>query len=169
MESQFILPFVLRFLPTILVLGLAFVAASDKKTGRQWANLLYQMGSVRPDQRDDPKIQSSVKWPFIVIAFGLLFLPSHIGPIDYYQWVTRKSEPLIDITRAKSLEDSSATLTKTPEVQPTATPAPQNPLPPGANPASPAPVAPAAPGAPAPSAPQSNKVTPGTIGGLRGN
>ena len=164
MESQFIFPFVLRFLPTILVLGLAFVAASDKKTGRQWTNLLYQMGSVRPDQRDDPKIQSGVKWPFIVIAFGLLFLPSHIGPISYYQWVTRKSEPLIDITRAKSIEDSSATLAETPAVQPTATPAPQNPAAPGANP-----VAPAAPGASAPSAPKSNAVTPGTLSGLRRN
>ena len=158
MESQFIFPFVLRFLPTILVLGLAFVAASDKKTGRQWANLLYQMGSVRPDQRDDPKIQSGVKWPFIVIAFGLLFLPSHLGPISYYQWVTRKSEPMIDLSQGAGVKDSDEAMTKAENVtEPTPTPAPQNPAPPGA-PGAPAPPPPPPPpsGAPASNAPKTS-------------
>jgi hypothetical protein len=168
MESQFIFPFILRFLPSILVLGLAFVAASDKKTGRQWANLLYQMGSVRPDQRDDPKIQSGVKWPFIVIAFALLFLPSHLGPIDYYQWVTRKSEPMIDLTKGKRIEDSDEALTKMEKIaEPTATPAPQNPAAPGAPGAPSNPVPPSPPGAPAPSAPKNNTTTPSNIGALR--
>ena len=80
MESQFIFPFILRFLPTVLLIALAFVAASDKKTGRQWANLLYQMGSVRPDQRDDPKIHSGVKLPFFVLAFVMLFFAGSYRP-----------------------------------------------------------------------------------------
>lgn len=165
MESQFIFPFVLRFLPSIIVLALAFVAASDKKTGQQWANLLYQMGSVRPDQRDDPKIHSSVKWPFVVMAFGLLFLPAHLGPISYYRWVTHKSEAAIDITKIKGVDDISAASPAPTEVLPTATPAPQNPLPPGA---SGAPAPPKAPGAPsAASKPRNNDLSPGGIDSLR--
>lgn len=165
MESQFIFPLLLRFLPSLLVLGLAFVAAADKKTGRQWANLLYQMGSVRPDQRDDPKIQAGVKWPFFVIAFALLFLPSHLGPISYYRWVTNKNEPVLNLNQGKGLDSDEALIKMEKAVEPTPTPAPQNPAPPGANPARP--VSPAAPGAPAPSAPKNNTTTPGSIDALR--
>lgn len=163
MESQFIFPFVLRFLPTLLLIGLAFVAASDKKTGQQWANLLYQMGSIRPDQRDDPKIHGGVKLPFFVLAFAMLFLPSHLGPISYYQWVTHKPEAKIDITQGQGLKDSDDALIKTEKPpEPTPTPGPQNPLPPGVNPPPPA-----AAGAPSSGAPRNNTTTPGGIGALR--
>lgn len=168
MESQFIFPFILRFLPTLLLIGLAFVAASDKKAGRQWANLLYQAGSIRPDQRDDPKIQGGVKLPFFILAFLLLFLPAHLGPISYFQWVTHKNEAVLDISQGKALKDSDDALIKLQkekEEVPTPTPGPQNPPPPGAPGANPPP--PSAPGAPAGNAPKNNTTTPGSIGGLR--
>jgi hypothetical protein len=103
MDSRFILPFILRFLPAILIFALAFVAASDKKTRQQWANLLYQAGSVRPDQRDDPKVQNSVKWPFIVLAIGLLFLPNKLGPVSYYRWVTNRPTEVLDVSKGKGI------------------------------------------------------------------
>lgn len=165
MESQFIFPFILRFLPTVLLIALAFVAASDKKTGRQWANLLYQMGSVRPDQRDDPKIHSGVKLPFFVLAFVMLFLPAHIGPISYYRWVTNKNEPVLDLTQGKGTKDSDDALIKMEkqkETEPTPIPAPLNPPPPGAVVAPPPPR-----GAPPAGAPRNNTTTPGGIGSLR--
>lgn len=168
MESQFIFPFVIRFLPTILLIGLAFVAASDKKTGRQWANLLYQMGSIRPDQREDPKIQSGVKLPFFVLAFLLLFLPAHLGPISYYQWVTHKNEAVLDLSQGKGLSDSDEALIKLQKentAEPTPTPGPQNPPPPGAPGGNPPP--PSASGAPASGAPKNNNTTPSSIGALR--
>lgn len=74
----------LRLLPSIVLLGLAFIAASDRKTREQWANLLYQVGSIRPNQREDPKIQQGVRVPFLVLS-GLLL----IWPIYYYLWITR--------------------------------------------------------------------------------
>ncbi len=167
MESQFIFPFILRFLPSLLLVGLAFVAASDKKTGRQWANLLYQMGSVRPDQRDDPKIQSGVKIPFFVLAFGMLFLPAHLGPISYFRWVTNKNEPVLNLNQGQGLKDSDDALIKLQkekEAEPTPTAGPQNPPPPGVG----NPPPPAAPGAPSGSTPRTNsKTTPGSIGALR--
>ena len=157
MESQFIFPFILRFLPTVLLIALAFVAASDKKTGRQWANLLYQMGSVRPDQRDDPKIHSGVKLPFFVLAFVMLFLPAHIGPISYYRWVTNKNEPVLDLTQGKGTKDSDDALIKMEkqkETEPTPVPAPLNPPPPGAVVAPPPPR-----GAPPAGAPRNKNTT----------
>ncbi len=165
MESQFIFPFILRFLPSLLLIGLAFVAASDKKTGRQWANMLYQMGSVRPDQRDDPKIHSGVKLPFFVLAFAMLFLPSHIGPISYFRWVTNKNAPVLDLTQGKGSKDSDDALIKMEKEQaaePTPTLAPQNPPPPGGVVAPPPPR-----GAPPASVPRNSNTTPGGIGALR--
>jgi hypothetical protein len=163
MDSQYIFPLILRFLPTILLIALGFVAATDKNTGRQWANLLYQAGSVRPDQRDDPKIQSGVKVPFFVLAFGMLFLPSHIGPISYYKWVTKKSEPVLNINQGKGLKDFDDSAIK-PEKAAEPTPTPTIPNPPAPGEAAPPPP----PGAPSSGAPRGNThTTPGSIGGLR--
>ena len=174
MESQFIFPFILRFLPTILLVGLAFVAASDKKTGRQWTNLLYQAGSIRPDQREDAKIQSGVKLPFFVLAFAMLFLPAHLGPISYFRWVTNKPEALLDISKGKSTKEADDAMIKldTEKVaEPTPTVGPNNPPPPPGAPGAPSapsanPPPPSAPGAPS-AAPANNKTTPGNIGALR--
>ncbi|MBV9467928.1 MAG: hypothetical protein JO316_16275 [Abitibacteriaceae bacterium] len=74
----------LRVLPSIILLGLAFIAATDRKTREQWANLLYQVGSIRPDQREDPKIQQGVRVPFFILSALLL-----IWPVYYYLWITR--------------------------------------------------------------------------------
>jgi hypothetical protein len=62
-------------LPALVVCVLAFVAAADKKSRERWGDLLYQVGSIRPDQREDPKIGRGVKWPFFIVAFGLLIWP----------------------------------------------------------------------------------------------
>lgn len=124
MDSKFILPFMLRFLPPLIVLGLAFLAASDKKTREHWANLMYQAGSVRPDQRDDPKVQGGVKWPFIVLAFLLLFLPAKIGPLSYYRWVTDKPEPVLNLSQGKGILDLD---TPKPEGDPNVVPTPTAP------------------------------------------
>lgn len=82
----------LRLLPSLIVFGLGFFAATDKKTRERWGDLLYQVGSIRPDQREDPKIGKGVKWPFFAIALLLL-----AWPISYYRVATRVFEVKSDI------------------------------------------------------------------------
>lgn len=84
MEPEILLGLFLRMLPALVVVALGFVAVGDKKTRNQWNNLLYQIGSIRPDQKEDAKIGSGVKWPFFLVAIGLL-----IWPIQYYRHATR--------------------------------------------------------------------------------
>lgn len=75
MESEILIGILLRLLPALTVFVLAFVAAADKNSRERWGNLLYQVGSIRPDQRDDPKVGKGVKWPFFVVALALLLWP----------------------------------------------------------------------------------------------
>lgn len=86
------LPVALRLLPSIILLGLAFIAASDRRTREQWAMLLYQIGNIRPDQRDDPKIQQGVKKPFFILSALLL-----IWPIYQYVFLTKPVEITSDV------------------------------------------------------------------------
>jgi hypothetical protein len=88
-DTQVWLSVLLYALPSIIVFILGMIAASDKRTGQRWADLLYQAGAVGPAQRDEPKIRSSVRWPFIVVAVLLLY-----WPVSTYIYATRK----IDIT-----------------------------------------------------------------------
>ncbi len=92
MQPDAWLQIILRMLPAIIVIVLGFVAATDKKTRLQWNNVLYQIGSIRPDQREDLKVGSGVKWPFFVVALFLL-----IWPIQYYRLATRTFEVKSDI------------------------------------------------------------------------
>jgi hypothetical protein len=87
MQSEVLLGLFLRLLPTILLIALGFIAAADKKSREQWANLMHQTGSIKPSQKSDPKVQSGVRWPFIVVA--VIFL---IWPFRYYQHATRTIE-----------------------------------------------------------------------------
>ena len=87
MQGEILLGLFLRLLPTMCLIALAFIAASDKKSREQWANLMHQIGSIKPAQRSDPKVQSGVRWPFIAVA--AIFL---IWPIRYYQHATRVIE-----------------------------------------------------------------------------
>lgn len=87
MQGEILLGLFLRLLPTILLIALAFIAASDKNSREQWANLMHQIGSIKPAQKTDPKVQSGVRWPFIVVA--VIFL---IWPLRYYQHATRTIE-----------------------------------------------------------------------------
>ena len=100
----------LRLLPCLAVLGLAFVAAADAKTRERWAELLYQMGSLRPEQRSDPRVQCGVRLPFFIVAFLLL-----IWPIRYYFYATRTIQvsPQSDLVRASgpTLGQPAATAT----------------------------------------------------------
>ena len=112
-------------LPALVVCALAFVAAADKKTRERWGQLLYQVGSIRPDQRDDPKVGRGVKWPFFVVALGLL-----IWPVQYFRHATVTIDPtqtdLKEGTPASDLKksgDSSATPEGTPVPTPTPGPA----------------------------------------------
>ena len=77
----------LRFLPSLVLFGLAFLAAADRKTREQWANMLYQIGSIRPDQRDNPKVQQGVRLPFLILG-GLLL----VWPVYHYLYITRPVE-----------------------------------------------------------------------------
>ncbi len=91
----------LRCLPALLVFILAFIAASDRRTRAQWSQLMYQVGSIRADQRDDPKVQSGVKWPFFLVALLLLIWPVQfyrkaarvLVPVETSSGVARPSEP----------------------------------------------------------------------------
>lgn len=92
MQPDAWLQILLRALPAVIVLVLGFVAATDKKTRLQWNNVLYQIGSIRPDQREDLQLGRGVKWPFFVVALFLL-----IWPIQYYRLATRTFEVKSDI------------------------------------------------------------------------
>jgi hypothetical protein len=84
MDLEVSLQLLLRLLPSIILVALAFIAASDRKTRERWTDLLYQAGSLRPEQRSDARIQSKVKWPFLVMAAILL-----VWPIRYFLYATR--------------------------------------------------------------------------------
>lgn len=86
------LPVALRLLPSLILLGLAFIAAADRRTREQWAMLLYQIGNIRPDQRDDPTIQQGVKKPFLILSALLL-----IWPIYQYIFLTKPVEITSDV------------------------------------------------------------------------
>ena len=111
MESETFVGVLIRALPALFVFALAFFAMSDKKTRDHWNNLMYQIGSIRPDQREDVKIGKNVKWPFFLVAAALL-----LWPIQYYRHATKvidattsdlqKSTVSSDLTSAM---DNSAT------------------------------------------------------------
>jgi hypothetical protein len=84
MDLEVSLQLLLRLLPSIILVALAFIAASDRKTRERWTDLLYQAGSLRPEQRSDARVQSNVRWPFFIMAAILL-----IWPIRYYFYATR--------------------------------------------------------------------------------
>jgi hypothetical protein len=87
MTTDQILQLVLRLLPSLIVLVLGFVAATDAKTRERWSGLLYQMGSLRPEQRDDPAVQRGVRVPFFLVSALLL-----IWPVQYYRHATKVFE-----------------------------------------------------------------------------
>jgi hypothetical protein len=84
MDTQALIGLLIRLLPAVAVFILGFIAAADRKTRERWGNLLYQIGSIRPDQREDPKIGEGVKLPFFIVAFFLL-----LWPVQYYRHYTR--------------------------------------------------------------------------------
>lgn len=92
MQTDAWIQLLLRTLPALIVFGLGFIAATDKKSRERWGDLLYQVGSIRPDQRTDEKIGRGVKWPFFVVALLLLW-----WPIAYYRVATRVFEVKSDI------------------------------------------------------------------------
>jgi len=176
MESRFIVPFMLRFLPSLIVLALGFYAATDRKARERWAQLLYQAGSLRPEQRDDPKVQGGVKVPFFVLALLMLFLPAKLGPLSYYFWATSKPETVMDLTKHKRVMDlderAEGKDTGQPSATPTATPVSVSGFEGGApvlqNPPPPPPGgAPGAPSSPAASGARSNPGGPGGLKSLR--
>ncbi len=162
MKPEFILPFLIRFLPPLIVLALGFYAASDKTSRQRWTQLLYQAGSLRPEQRDDPKAQQGVRVPFFVLAALMLFLPAKLGPVSYYRWASRKIEIKADFSQNKAIAGRDAEPATEVATEPTPTSAPvvvNPPMPPQpGSPASPSgPASPASPGAPAPrAAPSAN-------------
>lgn len=99
MQSETLVGLVLRLLPSIGVFVLAFLAMADKKTRERWNDLLFQIGSIRSDQREDVKIGRNVKWPFILVAVALL-----LWPIQFYRHAT------------KTIDASASDLQKAPTV-----------------------------------------------------
>ncbi len=105
MESETLVGVIIRALPAIFVFALAFFAMSDKKTRDHWNNLMFQVGSIRADQREDVKIGKNVKWPFFLVALALL-----LWPIQFYRHATK----VIDATSSdlqKSIISSDLTST----------------------------------------------------------
>lgn len=84
MQTETFLGLFLRLLPALFVFVLGLFAMGDAPSRAKWNNLLYQLGSIRPDQRDDLKIGRSVRWPFFLVAIGLL-----LWPLQYYRHSTR--------------------------------------------------------------------------------
>jgi hypothetical protein len=92
MNSDLWFQTLLRLLPALLVTVLAFIAANDPRTRERWANLLYQAGSIRPEQREDLSVQRGVRLPFFIVAAALL-----IWPILYFRYATRTYEVTSDL------------------------------------------------------------------------
>lgn len=84
MQTETLLGLFLRLLPALAVFVLGLFAMGDAPSRMKWSNLLYQLGSIRPDQRDDLKIGRGVRWPFFLVAIGLL-----LWPLQYYRHTTR--------------------------------------------------------------------------------
>ena len=74
----------LRLLPSIIVLVLAFVAAADGNSRSRWSDLLYQLGVLPPEKKEDIAIQRGVRIPFFIVAACLL-----IWPIIYFRGADR--------------------------------------------------------------------------------
>lgn len=148
MNTDLLIGVVLRILPTIILVALSFVAVADKRTRDQWTNLLYQAGSLKPSQREDPRVQRGVRNPFLVVAF--IFL---IWPVRYYLHATAKVEVSANAygNRDQAQIANTAPPTPVPTIPPTPTIEP--PVVQGAAPNSvpaPVPQAPAPQAAPAP-------------------
>lgn len=88
-DTQVWLNVLIWALPSIIVFGLGMFAASDKRSRDRWSELLYHVGAISSAQRDAPKIQGSIRWPFMVVALLNLY-----WPVTTYIHATRK----IDIT-----------------------------------------------------------------------
>ncbi|MDQ3815378.1 MAG: hypothetical protein M3347_15780 [Armatimonadota bacterium] len=116
-QSNLYFDLALRALPTIIILSLAFVAASDKKTRERWAEVLYQVGAVRPEQREDPKVQRSVRLPFFIVALLLL-----IWPIRHYLYANRTINITVTDLHAPSETSSLHEKESNPDATPGATP-----------------------------------------------
>jgi hypothetical protein len=110
MDLEVGLNLLLRLLPSVMLVALAFIAATDRKTRDRWTDLLYSIGSLRPEQRSDSRIQSTVRWPFLIMAALLL-----IWPVRYFFYATRTIViGTNSLTRALP-NSSSLTRTTTPD------------------------------------------------------
>ena len=96
MNTEAIVQTALRLLPAIVITGLGFVAAADQKTRARWADLLYQAGSLRPEQRQNPQVQRGVRVPFFVVVAVFL-----VWPVLYYRYATRVIEVRPDFFTGK--------------------------------------------------------------------
>ena len=113
----------IRTLPAIVVVGLAFIVAADKKSRERWAEWMYQIGNVRNDQRSDPKVQNGVRLPFFVASVLLLIIP-----IRFF-WVmnpTRNVQivPQASVAPRPTADTVSASATPSGTAEPTPTPPP---------------------------------------------
>lgn len=155
MQSDTALQTLLRALPAILVALLGLLAVNDVRTRRQWSQFLFSIGSLRADERDDVKKQSSVKYPFFFMALCLLW-----WPVSYFRHATRKIEVVSESELFK--KPGGATPTPKPTATPKPTPSgptpPPAPLPPGSS--APAPSAPSMQANPPAAAPQAAKTPP---------
>lgn len=149
MTSDTTFQLLLRALPAILVFALGFLAVNDIRTRRQWTQFLFSIGSLRADQREDAKKQSSVKWPFFAFALILLW-----WPISYYRLATRTFEVGAESDLFKKSATPAPLATNTPEPTPSGPTPPPAPLAPGQTAPAPTALAPAA--APVTSQPAGN-------------
>lgn len=80
MNAQIALQILLRLLPSILLFATAFYVVKDERMRQRWGEMLFRAGSVSFNDKDDPKIQSGVRTPFLIL--GALFL---LWPL-WYLW-----------------------------------------------------------------------------------
>lgn len=121
MSPELLTQTLLRLLPSIALLIVGFLAALDARIRQRWTNLLYQLGSLKPDQKDDPQAGKGVKIPFFIVS--LLFLA---WPILYYRDASRT--PVITLSPSIFLKKPTPTPKEV--ATPTPIPAPKAPPPP---------------------------------------
>lgn len=99
MNSVIVTSTLLRLLPAVAFLLLGFLAGADKSTRERWSELLYQIGSIKPEQRSDPKIQRGARLPFFIV--GILLLA---WPVNHFIHANQK----VEVTAESDLKKSSA-------------------------------------------------------------
>lgn len=118
MNAQVALQLLLRLLPSVLLFAAAIYVVKDERMRQRWGEMLFRTGSVTFNDKDDPKIQSGVRTPFLVL--GAIFL---LWPVWYYWRDSYAQRPVTVIVQPTPIPKPTPVPTPLPgQVTPAPTP-----------------------------------------------